>query len=281
MSNPIITKDFVTDIPDAFHVADPFVVYDGSQWVMFFEVFIDHGGGDTTAWHAYATSPDKVTWTYGSKLNRDGLGYSEGAYPQVINVDGNWFMAPHDLDRDLVLYKCTRWPDTWVTWRTLFTSAEGRIGDGTLFQWDGKFYCLVGRRSPYYDTYLYWSNTLDGDVWNLHPASPIITGIANWRPGGRPIIREGVGVDVFLQDESVTYGGSLKIYRLTNLTPTTCTITELETSPIIGASGVAGSWNEHGMHTCDRVDSTLTVVDGKKIVDGVDVWSIGIYRDVI
>ena len=35
--NPVLTRHEVTDIPAAF-VADPFIVRDGAQWLMFIEV---------------------------------------------------------------------------------------------------------------------------------------------------------------------------------------------------------------------------------------------------
>ena len=43
--NPVLTRHEVTDIPAAF-VADPFIVRDGAQWLMFIEV----KNAETRAW---------------------------------------------------------------------------------------------------------------------------------------------------------------------------------------------------------------------------------------
>ncbi len=82
-------------------------------------------------------------------------------------------------------------------------------------------------------------------------------------------------VDIFVQDNVTSYGNKTRIYKLTDLSKTTVTVTELAGSPILNASG--SGWNSNGMHQLDRVDDTLSVVDGK---DASSVWSIGIYKDV-
>ena len=53
-------------------------------------------------------------------------------------------------------------------------------------------------------------------------------------------------------------------------------LSELAGSPILDASGIGSSWNESGMHTLDRIDDALSVVDGKS---GTSIWSIGFYQD--
>jgi hypothetical protein len=127
--------------------------------------------------------------------------------------------------------------------------------------------------------YLYYSGNLLDTPFQSHPSNPILTGFDKYRPGGRPIIRQNA-VDVYMQKGDLTYGEKIRAFRLTNLTPTTVTITELVTSPVLSASGVTDAWNKDGMHTLDRVDSTLSVVDGKILIGGNDVWSIGFYRDI-
>lgn len=278
VTNPVITKDHITDVPGVLWPADCFIVKEGETFYMFYEA--------RTAEHtyqSYSTSPDGITWTYGSKLSIMAVD-KEFPYTQVIKVDGKWYMAPHLSETYVDLYQAVVFPKSWM-WHSRLITTAWPLGDATIFQYGGYFWILVGRRYPYYDTYLYYSPTLYGNAWTAHPGNPIVEGIEHWRPGGRPIVRENA-VDIFLQDESILYGRAVRPFRLTNLTTTTCTATEWENSPIIGASDIEGTWNEIGMHTLDRVDSTLSIVDGKRDnPGGVDpddrIYGIGIYHDAV
>lgn len=264
----MITVAHVTDIEGITFVADPFIVKEGDLYYLFYEA--TNGIVDYVS---YSTSPDGLTWTYGSKLT--GVAHP---YPQVFKVDGEWWMTPHSSDNVRNLYHATHFPDTWELY-DIIINAPWPLRDGTIFQYNGYFWMICGRTVPYEDTVLYYSPTLYGNTWTLHPSSPIITGTDHYRPGGRPIIRANA-VDILLQDLTVTYGRAVRIFRLTNLTTTSCTATELATSPLLIASGGVGDWNKDGMHQLDRVDSGLSIVDGKYISGVDDIWSIGIYRDV-
>lgn len=281
MTNPVVDATFPTDIPNCYMVADPFIAYnpDTSEYVLFFEAQWDDGVtpnvgvGNATG---YATSSDGLTWTYQGKLTGIGAGNYNMAF-RVDDDEGNlqgWFMLPHD-DGKLKLYQAVTFPNVWQFAKTLAVTPECR--DATIFQFQNNWYILfsgVGS-TP---LYLYTSSDLLNVDFTEHPSSPLQTGSDKCRPGGRPIIRSD-SVDVFVQKNDVTYGQRVRAYRLTNLTPTTCTITELATSPLLSESGTG--WNADGMHNLDRVNSGLSLVDGKYLDgSGNDVWAIGIYRDV-
>lgn len=275
VTNAVIDKTHVTGLGTITFVADPLVVLDGETYYLFYEA--SKPGTITTI--CYSTSADGLTWTFGGEvLNATHAGTNHLSYPQVISVDGEWYMIPTSSDDAIVLWHATTFPTAWERMETMIAGTWGPR-DATVFQFGGVFYLLV------YDTTneickLYFSDTLFGSGWTQHPSSPILSGVRNSRPGGRPIVR-AESVDILLQDSVTTYGNKTRIYKLTNLSKTTVTATELAGSPLLEASGVGDAWNELGMHTLDRISASVSIVDGKnKDVNEVDIWSIGIYRDV-
>jgi hypothetical protein len=277
---PTITKDFVTDIPNCYMVADPFLTKVGSTHYLFFEAQYDDGitlNVGAGNYCCYATSPDGLTWTYGSKIET----LPGGNYCQVmqLDVDGQWtdyYVAPHLSQSYMDLYKAVTFPAVWTLHRRMITVAY-QLRDATVFYYGGYWWVVAGTTDPE-RLMLFYSDDLLYGTFTAHPSNPILTGIDKSRPGGRPIVRAG-SVDLYLQDSATTYGNKLRAYRLTNLTTATVTVTELGTSPILEASGVADAWNKDGMHQLDRINSGLSVVDGKILVGGEDVWAIGFYRD--
>lgn len=269
VTNAVITKTFVTGLGTIVYVADPFIVKKDDVYYLFFEIY--KSGGIQTI--AYGTSADGLAWTFGGEIMTAALtGSSMLSYPQVINVDGEWYMLPTSSNDEIALYKATTFPTTWVHQDVLIAGNWGPR-DGTLFQFDGVFYMLVWDGTNN-NCRLYFSDTLYGTgVWQEHPQSPILSGDRNSRPGGRPIVR-AASIDVFFQDSVSEYGNKLRSYQITSLSKTTVSISELANSPILDADGAG--WNSDGMHQLDRVDNTLSVVDGK---DSSSNWSIGIYRD--
>lgn len=255
------------------YVADPFMVKDGSTYYLFFESHYVDGVAKTQL--SYATSADGLSWTYGAAIIGEPLtGSSLCSYPFVFKVDGDWYMMLDDSNTNTKLYKATTFPTVWVDYSILINQSY-QIRDSTPFKWGDYWYILL------YDSTnvkgrLFYSTTLYGNDYTEHPSSPIFSGNATSRPGGRPIIRDGVGVDVMIQDDSDGYGAAVRSFRFTNLSPTTITVTELVTSPLLDGTGNPGDWNETGMHHLDRVDDGLSAVDGH----ASGVFSIGIYRDV-
>jgi hypothetical protein len=268
VTNPVITKTLVTDVADMVFVADPHIVKDGNTWILFFEAY------NLNALCNYATSTDLVNWTYGSLLTLDGQTMG-GSYPHVFMVDGVWWMIHSGEDgRSIDLRRASNFPRDWVTVEKIVYRYEMRFRDVSIFQWGGYFWAaaLDGNNDLlriYYSAKLY-----GGKYWTEHPSSPILSGVRNSRPAGRPIVHAG-GIDIPVQDSVLSYGNKTRMYRISELSPTVCTIAEKAESPVLDASG--SGWNSNGMHTLDRVDSTLSIVDG---IDAAGVWSIGIYEDV-
>ncbi|NLH07010.1 MAG: family 43 glycosylhydrolase [Chloroflexi bacterium] len=276
VTQPVLTKAFVTDIDNmdsaAAFVADPFVIKDGGVYYLFFEAF------NGAALLAYGTSSNLLDWTYGSQLTLNGAPW-ETSYPFVFKADGKWWLI-HNVGiqtpagAGIRLYRPKTWPHDWTEMNTLITVPGVVLRDVSIFQWSGRWYIIAGDQTNI-TCRLFHADSLYGSVWAEHPASPILAGADNSRPAGRPIVRPGVGVDILLQDGDPYYGICTRIFRLSNLTETTCSATELATSPVLEPSGTG--WNSHGMHHLDRVDSSFSIVDG---FDENGVYGIGVYEDV-
>lgn len=269
VSQPIITKSIVTDIDvsdaGAF-VADPLIIKNGDTYYLFFETYTG-----SQAKLSYATSPDLLNWTYGSKLTLNSSDWNT-SYPFVFNADGYWYLI-HNDDTTINLYRPAPFPNNWELIKTIWTDETITMRDVSIFQYNGVWYCTA------YDATnkncrLYYGDTLFWSDWSEHPSSPILTGAESSRPGGRPIVRDGIGVDIINQIGVPYYAYGTKIFRLSNLTKITVTVTELETSPLTVPSGVG--WNGDGMHHVDRINESFTMVDG---MDASGVYSIGLYED--
>lgn len=272
VTNPVLDASHVTDVADVLYIADPFLVKDGDTYYLFYEVQIS--GIENLAVISYSTSTDGLNWTYGSKIMDDTLtGATHLSYPMVFKVDNDWFMLPDHTSNQAKLYRATAFPTAWEYVDTLLDRAY-EIRDSVIFQYDGAWYIYTWDKDSRWSK-LFRSNYLYGEPYEEHPKTNMINGLDATRAGGRPIIRPGVGVDILIQDGDPVYGNAVRIFRLTNLTQLTLTFAELASSPLLEASGIP-DWRETGMHQLDRIDSTLSIVDGHNDT----VYSIGIYEDV-
>jgi hypothetical protein len=285
VTNPVIDYTFVTDIPNAYMVADPFITKVDNTYYLFFECQYSDGVTPNIGignYCCYATSSDGLTWTYGAKIPT----LPGGNYCQVFKADVNgtreYFVVPHFSTTGsdfLNMYRAVTFPTVWEHYKVILQSSTVLYRDSQVFYYNNLWWIFTGILTIEGYGHLYYSSNLLDEPFAAHPSNPILTNYSKFRPGGRAIIRAN-SVDIYTQQSDVTYGQKVRAYRLTNLTSTTCTVAELATSPILQNSDVGGAWNKDGMHTLDRVNSGLSVVDGKILIGGEDVWSIGIYRDV-
>ena len=269
--NPVLDKDDVTDVIAGF-VADPSLFYESGTWYMFFEV--------QTAPNSqigYATSPDGLTWTYGAiVLSDDSIAYS---YPHVFKYNGTYYMIPSTSNSVVRIYTATSFPTTWTLSETITVDGGN---DPSMFQWGGKWW-LLACNSGTDNGYAYYS-TLGptGGAWTAHDNNPIISADnAKCRGAGRPIVKDDY-IIYFYQKGDVTYGEKVRAFKITDLTSSTFTETELTTSPVLEPSSLE-QWRSVGMHTVDiwpseKGSECLAVVDGHYQPAGSSVWSIGIYE---
>ena len=231
----------MTDIPNVFKCADPYVVKNGDTYYLFFEAAYHDGitpNVEVGNSSCYATSTDLINWTYGGIVTGTGAGNGN----QIIRLDDvngdlfGWYMTPNvGNDKYLDLYICLHFPDTWGLHKRIITDSVA-VRDAAIFYYEGYWYIHYGTYVVDFYERLWVSSDLLHGTFTEHPASPILTGDEHYRSGGRPVVHPGVGVDIFVQKCDVVYGEASRIFRLSNLTPTTCTVTELGTSPIVAAS---------------------------------------------
>lgn len=257
--NPILTRADVRDVPARF-VADPFMVQRGGVWNMFFEVLnqaTDRGE------IGLATSSDGFGWTYQRIVIAEPFHLS---YPYVFEWQGETYMLPETLAAQAVqLYRAETFPTRWSRVASL---VEGSCADPSIFHRDDKWW-LFACTTPYqHDTLrLYFADELLGP-WRQHPLNPIVSeNRRNARPAGRVLTSDGKLLR-FSQDCVPVYGTQVRAFEIRELTTARYVEEELESSPVLGASGAG--WNAAGMHHVDahlREDgSWIACVDGRAVI---------------
>jgi len=264
VDNPVLTAADVTDV-DATFVADPFLFRDGDAWWMFFEVYDPTPGLGKIG---VASSADGLHWRY-EKIVLDEMWHL--SYPFVFTHDGDYYLLPSsDASGEVRLYRASIFPWVWEDAATL-TSGTTCVDPTLLFQ-DDLWWLFVGGANSS-TCRLYYSDDLLGP-WTRHPSSPIATGPAHSRPGGRFFAYDGGRIIRLAQKCDEYYGEAVKAFEIDLLTPTEYHDFEIPESPVLAPSG--GGWNGGGMHQCDAWwvgDHWIAAVDGF----GQIGWCIGIY----
>ena len=271
-TNPVLTKDDVTDYEHVLFVADPFLFpYDDFVWYMFFEVRLsDDHGYDPVSIISYAESHDKGTsWNYMGKVLGDAGG--KYAYPYVFKWNNNYYMIPLDgYSNDVTLYKADTFPTTWTAVNRIKTVND--VHDQVVFRWDEVWWLFVREDNG---LNAYYSSTLESDEWTPHNGNPIWTHPTRSRPGGRPVIRDN-HIVMYYQESVEEYGDKVVAYMITELTMNSFIQTELPDSPILEESGYG--WNKDRMHHNDpwyigEGKGWIVAVDGEN--NDLSEWSIG------
>ena len=242
VTNPVLTKEHVTDLPAAF-VADPFMIRHEDRWLMFFEVFsrIDYRGSI-----GLATSPDGLRWVYDRIVLKQPFHL---AYPQVFQSGGDFFMVPDTPGQGIRLYRAEPFPHRWRYVRTL---VDGPCWcDPTVFTHDDRWWMLVASSEAKdlgYSLRLLCSDSLEGQ-WREHAASPIRTNsLIGTRPSGR-VLAIGGRLVRFAQDCSPHYGSAVRAWNITTLTESLFGESEAASTKVLQGSGAG--WNADGMHHVD------------------------------
>jgi hypothetical protein len=275
ISNPVLFDGSVNDL-NADFVADPFIVYENGSFWCFFEVKED-GGGKAIS---YAKSPDGLEWSYGEEVI-DGSNLL--AYPHVFRHDGNWYMTPDNQStgpsntRDFEIWKSSGFPRNWSVAEEAITDVGS---DPTPFyiEEQNRWYVIVGYTNQS-GIHLYYADqgySIEGRSWTEHPSSTL-TGNGNIQgPAGRPIVYDDGIVDIPLQSDP---GGFTRLYRITNISPSSFSMSELSSSPILNKGSSFTGWKSKDMH---HVDIMMDGPTGEPIamVDGADSnnnFRIGVY----
>ena len=94
--------------------------------------------------------------------------------------------------------------------------------------------------------------------WHPHPGNPVRIDMSSSRPGGTPLVIDGV-IHAPMQDCTRTYGGGIRILRIHKLTPSAF---EAEAGPLWEAPDALRPYHR-GFHTLSACGD-LTLIDAKR-----------------
>jgi hypothetical protein len=231
-------------------IADPFVVERGGVRALFVETI----GADDERGAIEALVLDENDRVVRRERVIDVATHL--SYPYPLELDGELYLVPESsASNEVPLYRCVRFPDRWERDGTLFAGFDGV--DTTLFRHDERWwaFCTRWSRGSTLALYAFYAETPRGR-WTEHALNPIVVDVASARPAGQPFVVDGVLYRP-AQDCSETYGGSLAIARIDELTPTAYR----ETIVRRHSARAFGRWND-GIHNVSFSGETV-VVDGK------------------
>lgn len=279
VTNPVLTADDASDLPFVTYLADPFLVSD-DRYHLFFEVFYGTSPQPpATADIGHAVSEDGLDWEFTGVVLDDPYHL---AYPHVFRWDGEWYLTPDKATYrfggipEFRIYRADPFPTDWTLANRALVNEHA--GDPTPVRFDGTWYLFSIEQEGVNGTRLHHAESLLADEWTEHPATPVFEAARNFRPAGRPFVRDG-DLHLFVQDVERTYGDKVRCFRVETLTESEYEHTEIPQSPVVASTG-NGGWNDDGMHHIDPMvafagTENVVAVDGK---DPNGNWSIGLYE---
>lgn len=113
------------------------------------------------------------------------------SYPQVFQFADQYYMVPESAEnKNIALYRCTRFPDRWEFVHNLLEGVEAY--DATLHEYQGCWWMFVNIRvHPYSSSddllYLYSAKSPLSREWISHPCNPIVSEVSSARSAGKII----------------------------------------------------------------------------------------------
>ena len=179
------------------------------------------------------------------------------SYPYMFEDEDEIYCIPETYQaNEIRLYRAIEFPRRWEQVSTLVEGVAAL--DATVFRHDGRWWllCTDQKDGSNSKLHVFHAEKLTGP-WDPHALNPVKTDIRSTRPAGTPFVAEG---ELFrpAQDSSESYGGSITITRVDELTPTTFseTIVARVLPPNTGRY-------RNGIHTLCGVGDR-TVVDGRR-----------------
>ena len=233
--------------------ADPFAVTWQGRTVVFFEE-LDHrlGKGVISAIEFNEHGPVGEIFT----VLEEPWHLS---YPFLFEDGGELWMIPEcSATREVILYRCERFPDRWERHATLLSGVE--LSDATIVRHEGRYYLFGVTREGsggYSDTLsIYHADSLMGP-WLPHAQNPVLLDRANARPAGHFVVRDG-RLWRPVQDCSRGYGAAVALAEIIELSPTR--FEQIRRHHVTPSS----HWPGRNLHTLNRL-GRLEVIDGTRI----------------
>lgn len=197
------------------------------------------------------------------------------SYPCLIEDAGEVYMLPEAFrSGKSTLYRATRFP---FGWKAVATLSIGAAIDPSPIRHGGLWWIFhspsnsVAERMGVLN--LSWAETLMGP-WHPHPMNPLRQDLSAARPAGSPVVVDG-DIVLPLQDCSRTYGGAVKLLKVTRLTRTDI---EAEIGATITAPPAFAPYVD-GFHTLTQCGD-MTLFDAKRISRSPRKWAIDAGRFV-
>lgn len=259
VAGPVVRARDVTDYGAVNFVADPFVYVDDDVIHLFFEVC--NMDRQPTAVIGHSTSEDMgQTWNYNEIVFEFERHVS---FPYIFESEDKVYFLP-DLSNTenrispVRLYEPDEFPVSWSPVVDII-DADHKCLDTVVFKYNGYWWAILGSGNND-ELRVYFSDELVARDWTPHPENPVVTDRKSaGRPGGRPLLIDD-RIVMFYQDCSKRYGGALRAFEITALSPTTYQDTPLFADLLLSGTGGLG-WNSGRMHHLD-----LQFTDGEALV---------------
>ncbi|MEP7311418.1 MAG: hypothetical protein ABI859_02440 [Pseudomonadota bacterium] len=246
--HPVWEGGEVIPTPRGQFWADPFLVEHGDRTYLFFENYIYD---EMRAAISVCELLSNGTLSNPIECLRTGYHLS---YPHVFAHQGEYFMIPETAENGTVeLYKAVEFPVKWKLEKVLF---RGMAVDTTFLVHHDRcyFFTSMSNYGSQFPVQLLFNADSITSEWQLHPASPISTGVHAERGGGA-ILRVADRLVRPVQNGSRGYGHSLSFADIVELDPQHYAQTVRATLDPIWANRLAGT------HTYAK-SSRWEVIDG-------------------
>ena len=192
------------------------------------------------------------------------------SYPFIAEADGETWMLPeaHRSGR-LTLYRAEDFPTVWTP-HSVIGLDQVPIDATPVFHEElwWLFYTPATTRADKVSAlHVAWSPRLTGP-WTPHAGNPVRYDPSSARPGGTPRLVDGALV-LPVQDCRRTYGGAIRLLRITTLTPDRF---EAQAGEVIAAPASFGT-HTAGFHTLSGA-GPVTLVVAKRV--HVSALSLGL-----
>jgi hypothetical protein len=247
INNPVLTAIDITDTKASF-VADPFLIVEGGNYYMFFEVFNSRTRqGDI----GLAVSTDGIIWNYKQIIMDEPFHL---AYPCVFKWGKEYYMLIAGR-----YYRALNFPIEWNLAKIL--NIGKAVKDATIFSYQNKWF-LFSATEKRDGLQLHYAEMPLGP-WLEHPKSPVVFGDANKAAPAGPVILFDNRIVRYAQDVTPYYGNQVWAFEITGLTPENYQERQIGRKPILKG---CDNWNTRGMHQISpvriKVNQWIAAVDG-------------------